>query len=87
MAYSVEDETYIALYAVWKDAADDGRFASWPGDRMREMEHVSSGIQLADENLAERPDRFATDASMARLAELRAKWDPDDIFWPWLGAA
>jgi FAD/FMN-containing dehydrogenase len=87
MAYSVEDDVYIALYAVWADAADDHRFALWPGERMREMEHLSSGIQLADENLAERPDRFLTDANRAKLDEIRAKWDPDGIFWPWLGGS
>ena len=58
MAYSLEDDIYIALYASWTDAADDERYASWPGDRMREMEHLATGIQLADENLAERPARF-----------------------------
>jgi FAD/FMN-containing dehydrogenase len=85
MAYSVEDEIYIALYAVWDDAGDDEKVAGWPGARMREMQHVSSGIQLADENLAERPDRFVTDEKMARLDELRAKWDPGGVFWPWMG--
>ena len=32
-----------------------------PTERMREMEGLASGIQLADENLGRRPARFATD--------------------------
>ncbi len=40
MAYSLEDEVYIALYASWTDPGDDERYAAWPGDRMREMEHL-----------------------------------------------
>ncbi len=85
MAYSVEDETYIALYGVWRDAADDERYASWAEDRVREMEHLASGIQLADENLGRRPARFASEANMARLDEIRAAYDPDGLFHPWMG--
>lgn len=85
MAYSVEDETYIALYGVWQDAADDEANVAWATERMREMEHLSSGIQLADENLGRRPARFASDANMARLDELRAVHDPVGLFHPWMG--
>jgi hypothetical protein len=55
-------------------------------DRMREMEHLSSGIQLADENLARRPARFMAPDRLARLREIRARRDPDRLFlsslWP-----
>jgi FAD/FMN-containing dehydrogenase len=84
MAYSIEDDTYIALYASWTDAADDARCASWPGDRMREMEQHATGIQLADENLAARPARFLTDEHMRRLEELRARYDPAARFHSWM---
>ena len=85
MAYSVEDETYIACYGVWADAGDDDRFAGWATDSMRAMEGSASGIQLADENLINRPARFVSDANLDRLDEVRAKWDPDGRFHPWLG--
>jgi len=49
MAYSVEDDIYIALYGGWKEAADDATFESWATERVREIEHLSSGIQLADD--------------------------------------
>lgn len=85
MAYSVEDETYIALYGVWKDAADDDANVAWATERMAEMEHLSSGIQLADENLGRRPARFVSEASLARLDEVRAAYDPEGRFHPWMG--
>ena len=85
MAYSVEDDTYVALYGVWPDAADDEENVAWVADRMREMEHLSSGIQLADENLGERPARFVSDANLSRLDEVRAAYDPDGLFHPWMG--
>ncbi|MCB0874788.1 MAG: FAD-binding oxidoreductase [Solirubrobacterales bacterium] len=85
MAYSVEDETYIACYGIWADPADDRRYGDWATDNMRAMEAAASGIQLADENLRNRPARFVTEANLARLDEVRAKWDPDGRFHSWLG--
>lgn len=85
MAYSVEDDTYIALYGVWRDPADDEANVAWATDRMREMEHLASGIQLADENLGRRPARFASGDNLARLDEVRSTYDPDGLFHSWMG--
>jgi hypothetical protein len=79
MAYSVEDDIYLALYGVWKDAADDPGVASWATDRVAEMAHLGSGIQLADENLARRPDRFLTAQKMERLEAVRRTYDPEGL--------
>jgi len=84
MAYSLEDDLYIALYASWADAADDELYAGWPGERMREMEHLATGIQLADENLARRPAPFLSPGNMRRLEEIRACYDPDARFHSWM---
>ncbi len=85
MAYSVEDDTYIALYAVWQDPSEDDANVAWATERMREMEHLASGIQLADENLGMRPARFVSDENLRRLDELRLKWDPQRRFHSWMG--
>ncbi len=85
MAFSVEDDTYVAAYGVWQDPGEDGAYVAWATERMREMEHLASGIQLADENLANRPARFVTEANLARLDELRAKHDPASRFHSWMG--
>jgi FAD/FMN-containing dehydrogenase len=86
MAYSVEDETYIALYAVGSDPADDAANLAWAEDNMRAMEHLASGIQLADENLGRRPARFLSDAHCERVDRVRAQYDPDGLFHSWMGA-
>ena len=52
---------------------------------MRAMEHVSTGIQLADENLGRRPARFVSDENLARLDRIRAQYDPEGRFHPWMG--
>ncbi|CAM5725700.1 FAD-binding oxidoreductase [Mycolicibacterium aubagnense] len=85
MAYSLEDEIYLALYSGWADPADDERYGDWARSNMAAMSHLATGIQLADENLGARPARFATDAAMARLDAVRAQYDPDGRFYAWMG--
>ncbi|KUI19759.1 oxidoreductase [Mycobacterium sp. GA-1285] len=85
MAYSLEDDIYLALYGVWRDAADDDRYADWARSNMAAMAHLATGIQLADENLGQRPARFATDDAMIRLDRVRAQYDPDGRFHSWMG--
>jgi len=85
MAYSLEDEIYLALYGVWADATDDERFADWPRSNMAAMADFATGIQLADENLGQRPGRFVTDDAMARLDRTRATYDPNGRFHTWMG--
>jgi hypothetical protein len=84
MAFSLEDDVYVGVYGVWQDRADDPRFADWATERMRDMEALSSGIQLADENLARRPARFVADEHLRRLDEVRKRWDPSGVFHSWM---
>ncbi len=85
MAYSLEDDIYLALYTAWRDPADDEKYADWARSNMAAMAHLASGVQLADENLGQRPARFATDDNMDRLDEVRAAYDPDGRFHSWMG--
>ena len=85
MAYSVEDETYIALYGAGAEPDTDASVAAWTTERMREMEPLASGIQLADENLGRRPARFVGEEQLRRLDAVRATYDPDGLFCPWMG--
>jgi hypothetical protein len=85
MAFSVEARTYLALYCGLRSAGDEARHGNWATDNMRAMEAHSHGIQLADENLARRPARFLSDANMQRLDGIRRTYDPDGMFWSWMG--
>jgi FAD/FMN-containing dehydrogenase len=85
MAYSLEDEIYLAMYTVWKDPADDDKYSDWARSNMAGMEHLQTGVQLADENLGERPAKFMTDENMAKLDRIRDAYDPDGRFYPWMG--
>lgn len=85
MAFSMEDEIYIALYGAWRHAADDARYDGWSTERMRELAHLASGCQLADENLGRRPARFMAEAHLQRLDQIRAERDPAARFHPYMG--
>jgi FAD/FMN-containing dehydrogenase len=84
MAYSVEDQIYLALYGAWKKAEDDAKYGDWATDRMREMEDLSTGIQLADENLGRRTARFVSEPHLKKLDAIRASRDPGHLFHAWL---
>ena len=67
MAFSMQDDLYVALLAVWDDEAEDAMHQAWVTDSMRDMEPLASGIQLADENLGARPFRFLSESNFGRL--------------------
>jgi FAD/FMN-containing dehydrogenase len=85
MAFSLEDNVFLALYAGWKDPADDDKYADWARSNLAAMEHLATGTQLADENLGERPAKFATDEAMARLDKVCVEYDPHERFHAWMG--
>ncbi|MFM9967518.1 MAG: hypothetical protein ACKVQK_03810, partial [Burkholderiales bacterium] len=80
MAFSMQGNIYVALYSVWENPAEDAQHQAWVTDHMRALEPLACGIQLADENLAARPFKFISDENMGKLALLRGKYDPNDLF-------
>jgi FAD/FMN-containing dehydrogenase len=87
-ALSVIGHTYIAAFTGWTDPAQDAQYRFWGRDHMRRLDHLSNGIQLADENLDGRPEaRYLSDENRARLEELRGRWDPDGRFPSYLAGA
>ena len=85
MAFSVQDELYLALYSVWDKSAEDARHQAWVTDNMRGLEKHASGIQLADENLGARPFRFLSEGNFRRLQSIRARRDPEGLFHSYMG--
>lgn len=83
MAYSKEDALYLALYGCWKRASYTPLYADWAADTMRAMEHLATGIQLADEGLHKRTADFMSREHLQRLQQIRQKYDPDGLFHEW----
>jgi len=85
MAYSLEDEIYLALYTAWQAESDDERYHDWARSNMAAMSELATGVQLADENLGERPAPFVSDEALTRLDRIRAHYDPEGRFHSWMG--
>jgi hypothetical protein len=85
-AISVQGKLYLAAFAGWHDPTEDERYIAWPTEHMRRLEPLSEGIQLADENLWQRPARYLSDENEARLERLRAQYDPEGRFHSYLTA-
>ena len=85
MAFSMEASRYFAVYGEWKNPEDDKKYITWAADCMKEMDAHAKGIQLADENLGRRPARFMADENLARLDDLRTKFDGSNRFNAWMG--
>jgi FAD/FMN-containing dehydrogenase len=87
MAYSVQGDIYIAANAVYEDAADDARCDAWAKAAMARLESISLGSQMNDENMALRASRYLSPQASAKLARLRAKYDPEHRFVGFLNKA
>jgi FAD/FMN-containing dehydrogenase len=83
MAYSNEDNIYLALYANWKNASDTVKYGDWAANLMQKMSHMSTGIQLADEGLHKRTAPFLSDENLKKMQEIRAERDPKGLFHEW----
>ena len=83
IAFSVEGRTYLALYGGLRKESDVAKHGDWATRNMKALEAHSRGIQLADENLSRRPARFLSDENLARMARVRASYDPDNRFHTW----
>ena len=83
MAYSKEDNIYLALYGTWKSEADTIKYGDWAAHMMQKMAHLSTGIQLADEGLHKRTAPFMAPENLQRLQAIRAQRDSNGIFHEW----
>ena len=83
MAFSMEDNIYIALYNIYKGDNHSAERKLWATNTVRKMEHLASGMQLADENLNHRTGKFMANKNLAKLTEIRDARDPTALFNEW----
>jgi hypothetical protein len=83
MAFSLEDRIYIALYGAWKSPNETAKYGNWATGNLQKMEHLGTGIQLADESLQTRTARFLADKNLRKLTEIRHHRDSENLFNEW----
>jgi hypothetical protein len=78
MAFSVEGNVYVATYLIYDDPADDEKYRSRVHEQTGAIAAAGGvGVYLGDTDFTRRQDRFLSTENFARLAEVRAKWDPE----------
>ena len=80
-AWSVQAPWYLAVYGISDDPAQDDPHRAWVSRSIASVEHLSAGTQFADADLGLRFDQPLSAGSLARMEELRARYDPDGVFY------
>jgi len=84
-AFAHRDESWlIHVLCQWEDEEDTERCTAWAKDAGAKLRSVGSGDTylnlITDDEQTERVNAFWKDARMARLREVKAKYDPENIF-------
>jgi FAD/FMN-containing dehydrogenase len=77
----------FAAVAFWDSKADDVEHRGWVRDVLKALEPHGAGSYVAEADLASSPNRvrecFSAEA-WNRLAALKRRYDPDDLFFSYL---
>lgn len=84
-ALSVQADVYLGAYSIWDDPARDEELELWPVTKMKELDALSVGAQMNDENMLRHPQKYLSTEAYAKLERLRAKYDPERVFASYLG--
>lgn len=82
-AYAHRDSNFLLnVHGRWRDAADDERVVAWAREFYRKMAPFASGSVYSNFMAADEGDRVAAAYGMnyARLAGIKAKYDPANLF-------
>ena len=81
---------YVASYLLWNDEENDEPNHAWMKQTNDLLQPYSKGTYINEIEATLFPERIRSsfsEESWGRLAELRKKYDPDNIFHTWLGYA
>jgi FAD/FMN-containing dehydrogenase len=84
MAFSMEGEVYVAVYAMCETPEEDDGVKAWLNARMAALAPVSKGLYLGDSDFTRRSAKFMADENLARLDAIRATYDPTRTFASYL---
>jgi FAD/FMN-containing dehydrogenase len=85
-ALTVSGGTGIGIYGMWDDAVDDNANRAWVRRIDEALAPHRTGRYVGEADLTAAPHRRAecfTPAALARLEEIRQRYDPEGLFPPW----
>lgn len=77
------------IYGMWDDPAEDALHLAWVRQVDRALEPFESGRYVGEADLEAAPNRLAACYSaeaLARLQDIRQRWDPAGLFHHWPGS-
>ena len=83
-AYSMDERTLVMHYAVWQDPAADAANHEWIRSMSASVEPIATGHFISEADLIAHPQRLARcflPAHWERVQELRARFDPEGLFF------
>jgi FAD/FMN-containing dehydrogenase len=87
MAFSLYARTFVAVYAMWDDPAADDANLAWLPATMARYDDATTGYYIGEVDLqaaTTRAGRSYSTEAWARLANLRARVDPDGLLVTYL---
>lgn len=81
--YSMDERTLVMAYAIFKDPAEEAPNRDWIAGVRKHLKPIATGQPVAEADLHADPDTLAgcfSPTHWKRLLELRAEWDPDELF-------
>lgn len=85
--WSTQAPLYLSPNAGWSDAADDARHRQWVDGALSSLADLSRGVQFSDADLATRHGAGLTPENAKRVEEIRAIYDPERRFFPYMSPA
>jgi FAD/FMN-containing dehydrogenase len=84
MAFSMEGNVYVAVYAMCDTEDQDAGVKAWLQQRMHDLAPVAKGLYLGDSDFTRRSAKFMADENFAKLQSLRETHDPKHVFASYL---
>jgi hypothetical protein len=82
-ALSIGGGIAAGIYALWDDPADDARHIDWVARTNEALAPFRAGRYVGEAALTTEPGRVEqcfTPGALKRIEELRAKYDPENLF-------
>ena len=80
MAFSMQSPAYVATYLVSNNEENDASNRSWINSAMAAAQSVTKGQYLGDSDMGNRQLKFMADENFARLQQIIAERDPENLF-------
>jgi FAD/FMN-containing dehydrogenase len=83
-AYSMSSRVYGGPWTMWKDAVDDEANIAWHNECTARLRPFNVGYYIGESDTVRRPSNAVqafSPGNWQRLADLRAKLDPDGVFF------